>query len=135
MIHVADNPVSFAYPVGMTFVTTPKSRLVVKWLDGSSVTLCKAMSQIDARRACAQRAWFNRYVRNHYDKYDFVVPVGVHDWMNVLVCVFYVLKSKSGHMLSEYFDLVMQDTLSIAFSHAYGKEMAMQDVLDSVKQD
>ena len=71
--------------MGDKVIQTPASKLVVKWLDFGSAHLTACMGGIEARRASAQRAWFNAYLRKQHGVYSFIVPTGVHDWVNVLV--------------------------------------------------
>jgi hypothetical protein len=85
MVQQLPEPMQISYDLGDRVVLSPRSTLLIKWLDFSSALLTKTMRPMEARRACAQRAWFNVYLRKALGVMQFLVPCGLHDWLNVLV--------------------------------------------------
>lgn len=51
------------YQVDDNHLITPVSKLLVKWMDSSSVVCYKMFSPLDAARSSASRLWLNMYVR------------------------------------------------------------------------
>jgi len=119
LVQTLSEPTEMCFQINGKFIQSPPSRLVIKWIDTSSVLLLRAMDPLEARRACAQRAWFNVYFRKAYRTHPFVVPCSVHDWLNLLVSIKYLLRDREFPVMHGFLDTAMENTITYAFSHAY----------------
>ena len=98
---------------------TPPSRIFIRWMDTSSCLLKSAFDEIEWRRACAQRLWFNRYVRAHLQLYHFCVPTSVLDWLNVITSILSFVRARKSQNFVAFFQAIVERSLMISFSHAY----------------
>ncbi len=89
MVTTLDQPTRLAYTLESSSDTrmcvTPPSRLMLKWMDSSSVVCFKMFSPLDGMRASASRLWLNSFVRSRYNIHPFCVPLSIVDWLNILI--------------------------------------------------
>lgn len=139
MVTVLDEPVSLAYEMveGVdACLVTPRSRLVVKWMDTSSALVQRMFSPLEWRRANAQRLWFNSYVRRHYEKRAACVPVSIVDWLNLVAGIKSFAKKQGWDMMHEFLARTCSETVRFAFACVYGKiDLTHDQVVETINRD
>jgi hypothetical protein len=137
IVQTKEEPQQFCFQINDTLIESPPSRLVLKWIDTSSVLLLRAMPPLEAKRACAQRAWFNMYFRRAYKIHPYVVPCSVSDWLNLLASIKHLLKDRECPALHSFLDSAMENTIIFAFRHAYATKQffSMAEVQQLVQRD
>jgi hypothetical protein len=74
-------------------------------------------------------------MRQYYKKHVFVVPVGILDWLNVMLGIEQAAAALHWDAMSDYLIKVTTDVIRLAFGEAYGRVMSYEQVVECVEQD